>query len=143
MTDLIQKIKDVKDNLNNLIDSAGSDIFRNAVQPIFDVDKEVKAVRWNQYIPGFNDGEPCTFSMGDIKVCYGDEKEADSESDDNFLCQYSEKVSKKRSLKKAMSDVNSLLSLLKGVAERIFESNAEITITRSGKVERDYYECGH
>lgn len=48
---------------------------RAVQQPIEDLypyfkeafDKGIKAVKWEQYTPGWNDGEPCEFSISDVK----------------------------------------------------------------------------
>ncbi|PCJ96641.1 MAG: hypothetical protein COA52_01160 [Hyphomicrobiales bacterium] len=37
----------------------------------------IKRIYWVQYTPGFNDGEPCEFSLGEI--CYQLEKEEDED----------------------------------------------------------------
>lgn len=33
----------------------------------------VEAVRWNQYIPGFNDGDACEFTLGELEVRFSQE----------------------------------------------------------------------
>lgn len=53
--------------------------------------KEVDSVRWEQYTPYFNDGDPCYFSIGEIRVKFVDTNEdEDNEGDygDYYLCSY-------------------------------------------------------
>jgi hypothetical protein len=51
----------------------------------------VEAIRWHQYTPYFNDGEPCEFSVGEATVNL-DEKfganEAEGDYEDGFLSDY-------------------------------------------------------
>lgn len=44
----------------------------------------VKAVRWNQYTPYFNDGEACVFSANDIRIQTEDTDEDAGDYEDGF-----------------------------------------------------------
>lgn len=46
-------------------------------------DQGILAVTWHQYTPGFNDGEPCEFSVYDVSVTNNEEVAANW-LDDNF-----------------------------------------------------------
>ena len=39
----------------------------------------LKAIRWNQYTPYFNDGDPCTFSVGEVMFLVDGAAEDDGE----------------------------------------------------------------
>ena len=44
-----------------------------AVQDVIDLaGEDFVGVKWTQYIPGFNDGDPCVFSLGEVLVRYND-----------------------------------------------------------------------
>lgn len=42
--------------------------FEPLFMSFFDRNPEVQAIGWTQYTPGFNDGDPCTFSVHDVDV---------------------------------------------------------------------------
>lgn len=54
--------------------------------------EQVAAVRWYQYTPYFNDGEPCLFGLGEISIKLTPEArtdELDEDDDEEFLETYS------------------------------------------------------
>ena len=61
------------------------------------IDENIISIKWNQYTPYFNDGEECTFGMGDFEYEFSEaqmalltEKEkAQSDYDDNYFNIYS------------------------------------------------------
>lgn len=46
-------------------DNAG-EAFKEAFKEIHEKNPNILGVHWYQYVPGFNDGDPCTFTMGEI-----------------------------------------------------------------------------
>lgn len=44
--------------------------------------QEVDSVRWEQYTPYFNDGDPCYFSVGEARVKFVKVEEVDGDEDD-------------------------------------------------------------
>lgn len=59
-----------------------------AIQALLDVES-VKAIRWEQYTPYFNDGDICEFSVYDAEIKLADGDEDTGERDDGFLSTYS------------------------------------------------------
>ncbi len=45
--------------------------------------QEVNSVRWEQYTPYFNDGDPCYFSVGEVRVKFTNVEEADEDDHDD------------------------------------------------------------
>ncbi len=43
----------------------GAKVVVAVLQPIFDANPTLEAVRWTQYTPYFNDGEPCVFGVNE------------------------------------------------------------------------------
>lgn len=66
--------------------------FLDALDRLLDI-PEVEAVRWDQYTPYWNDGEPCVFSTGNllIKIEVAEESDEDDyeEYSDGFRSNYS------------------------------------------------------
>lgn len=50
---------------------------------------EVEAVRWGQNTPSFNDGDPCVFGVGELRVKIAGSDEEGGDYGDGFLDQYS------------------------------------------------------
>lgn len=112
--------------------------------------EEVEAVRWPQYTPSFNDGDPCTFSVGDVtvKLKGTDEKndedgDEDYEDEDGFLDSYSDRVKAIKGLGDAMDEIGAALSENEDVLEQVFSNNVKVTVSRDGKIEIDDYDCGY
>lgn len=117
---------------------------------------EVEAVRWHQYTPGFNDGDPCVFSTGEfgVKLTGGDEDGGDY--DDGFLSDYyvNEHYStpdvtydykNKHPLAALLDDefgYRSKIEAFYHAMEDAFGDPGEITATREG-FSVEYYDCGH
>ena len=41
-------------------------LFKNITKDFFDTNSSVKAFIWTQYVPSFNDGDACEFTIGDV-----------------------------------------------------------------------------
>lgn len=53
-----------------MISSNGADVVTEMFQEMFDAYPEVTEYTWYQYTPGFNDGDPCEFTMGESAIKY-------------------------------------------------------------------------
>lgn len=49
-------------------DAGAKDALRDHFKGLFELHPDVAAIRWRQYTPYFNDGEPCTFKVSDPEV---------------------------------------------------------------------------
>ncbi len=115
----------------------------------------VGAVRWRQYTPYFNDGEPCEFGVEDLYVRLGeynpdsewdeDDEDADGgDYDDGFsdawgLKYYSDKggAAIPEGLLEALNAYNA--DAFEDVARENFGEHATVTATKAG-FEVEYYE---
>ena len=43
-------------------------LFADALKEVFDAHPVLAFVQWVQYTPYFNDGDPCTFSVGELEI---------------------------------------------------------------------------
>lgn len=50
-------------------------MFKKLSKAVFEVCPQIKTIFWQQYIPSFNDGDPCTFTLEDINVSNATEEE--------------------------------------------------------------------
>jgi len=111
----------------------------------------VQAVIWNQYTPSFNDGEPCTFSLGDAVFVMHDfdsnelQSANDYEDDDLYgTIPYSTFLdTNDHELSGACKSFNELLSSLSDVLESMFGSyGTTVYLTKDGTFEAEY-DCGY
>jgi len=127
---------------------------------------EVLAVRWSQYTPGFNDGEPCEFSVNDLEIKFNPEylpvntettynDRGEEEEDDHFVApDYMEdffnhqmdvlnvkQVSLVEKKTKLFYKIHEALSGATGALEEAFGNNVQITVSRNG-IEKEDYDCG-
>lgn len=151
----LAKIRELKSEFDRLVEETGRPLFVELMQPIFEKFPEIEAVRWNQYVPGFNDGDPCVFSVSEPEVSFVDkagdqvddrtdeEREEDGDEEVGWHGAWSERVKNVKGLRNRIEDACEELQELEDVCEKVFDSNAQITIYRDGTVESDYYECGY
>lgn len=116
-----------------------------ALKEMFIKFPELESIRWVQYTPYFNDGDPCEFSMGDFHVITegADPKEWDDEDEDSPYA--GEYVSTYRKYNEKWSDelYNELCMLsetlggpLEDFMEDVFGDHVWVKVTRDGiKVE--------
>lgn len=150
----LDEYKSAKDKLDKQLRDGGANIIGSAFQAVL---KECPGigVNWNQYVPGFNDGDPCTFTVGEFNVCLLEDI-SDNRPDECGLCEGDDGniVKSDYPNKDILIDpslitceqYNQLLSIWNKldnyILEIVFDSNAEITITRDD-VTVDDYDCGH
>jgi hypothetical protein len=93
----------------------------------FAADEKIKTIRWRQYAPSFNDGEPCVFTVHDA---YGyDEEGEEMWKGVNEQAQ------------EHLNDLNELIMTDDGLMREAFGDGSEITIDRDLNVEvDDYYD---
>ena len=79
MKDAIKDLKKLSDTFEIRMKKAqkglreqGKRVMKVAFAEFFKAYPQVKAVRWNQYTPYFNDGEECTFSVNDVHAQFED-----------------------------------------------------------------------
>jgi hypothetical protein len=137
---------------------------------LFEKHPELHIISWKQYVPSFNDGDPCTFSMHD--QCVNGVTESGYNSDDDMTDYLNEDdntgvLEKVEAFQEAASKVIESVEYAKheetlaaaypwfadvfkflnaftpGDYESMFESNAEVHITRDEGVISSEYYCGY
>jgi hypothetical protein len=132
---------------------------QNVCDTFFNVFPEVKTIYWAQWIPGFNDGDPCVFSLGDINFSpaqwdaiegpyWGDPdynyngKDEKNELD-NFVKYSSWKNNELATpLQENILSIENFLISINDYLESTFGNNAFVRIHRNG-VETEDYDCGY
>lgn len=145
-------------------------MFDKGVMRLFEKHPELHIISWKQYVPSFNDGDPCTFSMHD--QCVNGITENGYTSDDDMTDYLNEDdnpdvLDKVEAFQEAagkiiegveyskheeaiaaaypwFADVFKFLNAFTpGDYESMFDSNAEIHITRDEGVISSEYYCGY
>lgn len=118
---------------------------------LFEKYPNFRAIGWTQYVPGFNDGEPCEFTMDrDCNILTNesikdylvgiDESDTmtDEEIHDLAVCDFG-RPKLDPQMKKDISDVFKLIS--SDISETLFGPDVQIIITKT-KLTVSSYSCG-
>lgn len=57
-----------KESLRSIVSVHASKIVKHKLDELKNTPFEILAVKWSQYTPYFNDGEPCIFGVNDLRV---------------------------------------------------------------------------
>ena len=119
---------------------------------IFEIYPEVDAVCWNQYTPGFNDGDACVNSIGEIYILKGKvtqeliqeiannpyyPEDYDSEDElwkDVEILDYTEG---------SAEQITKFINTIEDELERIYDTNSSIVMSRNFGTIVEEYDCGY
>lgn len=97
----------------------------------------IESVRWTQYTPYFNDGDPCIFGISDVSVKMSDE--VDEDEDNGYVESYSMMDYRTKVAKPQYAGVYEALQALEDQKECFedflqasFGDHAQVTATRAG-----------
>ena len=120
--------------------------FKDGVKKIFDIVPELQALSWKQYVPSFNDGEPCEFSLGELHFHFENDLTAeDDDIDDDesgrssYDIKHDENLSEET--KTFFTTFDKEFNQLESVLERVFGVNQKIRISRDGTIAKEDYDC--
>jgi hypothetical protein len=142
----LQKILELKKTYCDEIAKAGKELFAEELKSFFAAHPNVKALRWTQYTPSFNDGDPCRFSLSDVQVQLDDppkrddDEERDPEDWENSFEAW-DLPDSHAELQAAMRSLSQLLHDAKDACELVFGDGSEIIATRE-KIEVNEFDCG-
>ena len=138
---MFEKIKELSDELTKArteYQQKAKSTFKEALTEFFAAYPDVLALRWNQYAPYFNDGEPCTFSVNEPELAYSaaeaDDRDVDDEDEEfDFTDSYDD-------YSKAATTIGELFGMLDNdTMEAAFGSDSQITVKRDGSIDVDSY----
>lgn len=110
---------------------------------------DLKVIKWTQYTPGFNDGDPCYFTIGDVTAsnhmdvnAYGEwEGDEDEEPKDLVAFSLDYNVPKQyKDLEALGKFINSATG--RDVLEFMFGDGVTVVVTATG-VDTEEYDCGY
>ena len=153
LTDLAKQREDLKTTAINAL--------KGTLQQLLKDIPELDGVRWAQYGPGFNDGDPCLFRVCELEVKFAGLSDEDNDKlEDNYesngesegyaplddqidILQYAElKKNYGDNLFKYLEKVQEMIKGLEDCCQSAFGDNARVVVTRSG-IEVEDYDCGY
>lgn len=156
----LAKIDDIREELKKAEKSATKDIM-NLLKELMVNNPLIAGVRWTQYTPHFNDGEPCEFGVNDPEFKFNlgaptkmeDEDEDDNGNegwyddysiDDEFFEKRADILNfeKIKEVKKGLKDIETVFGKLRDMEsqlETMFGDHMQITVTADG-VETEEYD---
>jgi hypothetical protein len=130
--------------LREQIKQAIKDGMANAVITFFNQFPQVKTIYWQQYVPYFNDGDECVFTMNDVNFSPADHKEIDSphwgsEQDDDEKADFSSwDKDTDPAFRQGMQDFTAFLNGIEDFLEERYGTNAFIKLHRDGDWSEEY-----
>lgn len=134
----LEKFKEEKSKLSTALEKHGRAMLVNEFQAFFKASPEIKAIRWTQYTPYFNDGDVCEFSRHDFEFAgeiKDDLKEnaASYDSRDSDLQFFSIWDLKDNSrLKRAMLQLSKTFNNTEDVFEAAFGDGVKVVCSPNG-----------
>lgn len=146
----IQNVIDKEKELKHEIRKVGKDAIKDVLNGLFATYPYLLGVRWTQYTPHFNDGDPCVFSVNEPEVCikegmliakghperqWGKEDEFSS---GDYHNQYD--IRDLKDLLGSLHELKQLFSDIEGAMLSVFGDGNRVTVTRDGSVEIEEYD---
>jgi TRAP-type C4-dicarboxylate transport system substrate-binding protein len=114
--------------------------FPALLAPLFEKYPSVKNVRWTQYTPYFNDGDPCEFSTNAswADLNYNNNEDEDDEDDDDTEKVEAEEIEVPEEAEDEFREV--LSSIDDSFYKDLFGDHVEVTVLRDGTINIEEYE---
>lgn len=129
--------------LQKLLEKEGKEMLDQLFAPVLDAGLEV---RWQQYTPYFNDGDACTFRVGEpeFRVTGKEEDDEDFHEAYSFTCEPKHEWHIP-GYTKVINDFESKFGHMEDVFEALWGDHVQITVTRAkrGKINFEIDEYSH
>ena len=143
--DKLSKLCEEISELESRVRKAAQDEFKPALKETVAVLREfvpqVVGLRWHQFTPSFNDGEPCTFCMGEVEFAY-DHGEEGLDYGECYDPVADGVITKEQN--EILDDLAEMICGLETASELAFGDDAEITLDIiTGELTISEYDCGY
>ena len=143
---LKEQVKEQVEEKRKIYVEEGKKIIREGFREFMEANPTIRAFKWEQYTPYFNDGDACYFSepsflIEDIPDDWGDREDGwVSAYDYEYGCREDENVNFSKTLYKNMEDLSGLLCSNEDILEHLFGDHVQVTYSRgSDEVEVEDY----
>jgi hypothetical protein len=134
------KIKEIEKTISEAKKQAKT-AFSDELKELFVRHPEIKVIQWTQYIPSFNDGDACEFSIGEVIVSNYEDVSFDGEWEgDDPEPKDLDSYIRNKSVDAVTSFINSRSG--EEVLEFAFGVNVAVKVTADG-ITIDDYDCGY
>lgn len=126
----------------------GKGAFEEAMKELFDAHPGLVGIRWRQYTPYFNDGDTCTFSVGEPYIQFSDTEAEAGDYEDGYdsYSEWRDQEYRKQGksgypvgFKEADEAVGKVFSSIPDdLMLAIFDDHVEVTVTRDGTQIEEY-----
>jgi len=139
-----ERIKELTDKIVALkkeMQEEGKVVLKESFKEFFDKYPAIHCVTWTQYTPYFNDGDECTFSVGDFwvmdKASFDEWQEEGGGYAEEFdvLSSYSDRPFEgmtEKEIESAREELKAISSLPDDIFLDLFDNHVYITATRNG-----------
>lgn len=143
MTTLNKSLTEFKKRMKSLNDdmkAMGEAELKKTFAALFEQYPDIKAVRWHQYTPYFNDGEECVFSVDNVYLRTANTPEDAGDYEDGFEDGYDLK-DRSKELHSVCDDLNKLIGAreMRDIVKNVFGDHVQVTVTPK-KIEIEEYE---
>lgn len=148
----IQRVLDKTRELQQEIKEVGQVSIKEMFTAIFEQAPAVTAVRWTQYTPHFNDGEPCVFGVHEPEVQFvegtflskkherGSYPEEDEYANgDDYYDLWTFRVQQK-AVTDTVNEAYAVFQEIDQVMQAVFGDGVRVTVTRDGDIEVEEYD---
>ncbi len=137
--------------LRTKFQSEAQTMFKESLKDFFELNPGVNAIRWTQYTPYFNDGDPCIFHVNDVYFTNAKDEQLDEvstwgeyEGDDESVWAewHVTYLSGKEGVNAKSCDFIAGIigsSEMEDIMEQMFGDHVCVTVTRNG-IDIDEYE---
>ena len=135
--DLLHDVAKLRRQIEDRVGLYGKELLIVEIRAFFDRHPQVDGIRWSQFTPYFNDGEPCYFSVNEPLLLITDLTEEEQQAcDDEFWLGSWNYINSRREL---FEDIPNVFD--EDTLRELFGDHAQVTIHRDGRVE--VTECDH
>lgn len=147
----LQDISKKQKELDDFIQEHGKKALSDSLSEFLNKYADVKCVKWTQYSPHFNDGDPCTFSVNEPELFFNDNEGAEEEDEDDEnegysswrlgYCKEKNQENSSKITDEMIKDFDILSKLIcdnEDVCESVFGDGYEITATKEGITAKEY-----
>ena len=141
MFEKLQELRRIKESYEVRLRDEGRGIIEGILKQFFACNPKITALRWKQFTPFFNDGDPCYFSVRsiDCQVAEEDaEKEIKYSSGDNWTEDGCYGLQDNSHIYEPLRKLESELHGSSDLLEAVFGDHVEVTATPEGIHTRDY-----
>jgi len=134
------------ENLRKEVTEAVSVALKTTLNEFYEKYPDVYAISWKQYIPGFNDGEPCEFSTTEPELFFTEKDYEEDGGVDSFyyIENYPENYpSNALVIMKDFLKISKAINKIDDtVLETAFGNNVKVTFFKD-RLEIQEYDCGY